>query len=343
MIKKIDKDQYREFWENHNGSVLQSYQWGELKSDYWNLERLGFFAKEKLVGIVTLFIREIPYQKFLKYLKINKFGYIPRGPIVDNMDNINEFIADLSLYFEKSSLDFVLLDPGKNFSLKNWDEILKQSLVGNNWQESGTTIQPNQTDIIKIKDLEDDVLKSFKTKWRRNARKAKKHGVKISKGKTIEDVRRFYIPLKSVAQRGSFNVRSQKYFEKMWKYLKKDNLIDLFIAEAENKTIASYLVVKNKEIAYELYGGATLKGRDLEASFLLKQKILESMREENIELYDQWGVAPKGEKDHPLSGISYFKKGFGGDYVQFLPQYAMVNSIVAFKSYKFFSKFRSGS
>jgi lipid II:glycine glycyltransferase (peptidoglycan interpeptide bridge formation enzyme) len=35
--------------------------------------------------------------------------------------------------------------------------------------------------------------------------------------------------------------------------------------------------------------------------------------------YNLWGVAPKEETGHRFYGVSIFKRGFGGEEVQYLP------------------------
>ena len=77
-----------------------------------------------------------------------------------------------------------------------------------------------------------------------------------------------------------------------------------------------------------------MKGRDYETSFLLKWDIIRKMRDEGKVYYDQWGVAPKDSESHPLKGISYFKSGFGGRYVEFLPQYGKVYNKLGYWIYK---------
>jgi lipid II:glycine glycyltransferase (peptidoglycan interpeptide bridge formation enzyme) len=40
-------------------------------------------------------------------------------------------------------------------------------------------------------------------------------------------------------------------------------------------------------------------------------------------IYDFWGVSPKGDKNHPWTGISRFKRGFGGEELSFGGAYDM--------------------
>jgi len=336
MIKTISKKEYTDFWKKHNGSCMQSWAWGDFKSYAWKVKRLGILIDEKLISVVSVHIRKLPFSSVLKLLGLNSFAYIPRGLVVNNVSNIGKALEELDDYLKAEKLAFILIDPENNIFIENWNEEFKKALKNSGWQKEGTTIQPNQTDIIKIDKSDEELFKSFRAKWRRNVNKAKRHGIEAYEVEDNTAVDKFYKVISDVAKRTDFICKDISYFQRMWDTLSKDDQIKVFIAEKDNEVLATYLVLVSENVAYEIFGGSTLKGRDMEASFLLKWKIIRKMRDEGKIYYDQWGVAPKEAKNHPLKGISYFKNGFGGKYIEFLPQYKKVFSKLGYRFIKLF-------
>jgi len=334
MIKNISKEQYTKVWKVCNGSPLESWQWGEFKSHNWKIERYGFYIEGSISGCVTLFIKKFPFSFLTNLLGYNSFAYIPRGFPVNDSKNINSFLKELDDFIKMKKFAFVVLDPGLNLLDKRWNGNFKNALKLNGWNENGTTIQPNQTNIISLSESEGEIFSNMKPKWKRNINKAKRHGVKVNELKDDNAISRFYEIISDVSKNTDFKIHSKEYFSDMWENLKVDNLVRIFIAEADNKLLASYLILTSKNSACEIYGGANKAGRDLEAGYLLKWEIMKQMKKEGKLYYDQWGVAPKDDLKHPLSGITYFKEGFGGEFVQFLPQYAKVKSKFLFGLFK---------
>src|SRR3989344_2986170 len=72
-----DKSQYNNFLLNSKyKDILQSWEWGEVKSRFnWRAERLGFFKEGQLVGLAQILKRRLPFNFSL--------FYIPRGPVID--------------------------------------------------------------------------------------------------------------------------------------------------------------------------------------------------------------------------------------------------------------------
>jgi lipid II:glycine glycyltransferase (peptidoglycan interpeptide bridge formation enzyme) len=75
------------------------------------------------------------------------------------------------------------------------------------------------------------------------------------------------------------------------------------------------------------------------ANYLLKWEGIKHAIVMGKKSYDQWGVAPKIEgvydHKHPLFNISQFKSGFGGEDVEFLPQFVKVFNPLAYRFYRF--------
>lgn len=334
MIKPIPKDEYYEAWRRFNGSPLQSWQWGELKSETWEVERLGVFQKEELLSVITIFMRKFPLSALTKVLGFEYMAYIPRGIAIQGIKYFPKVIKELSEYIRKKRVGFVLLDPEKDLLIEGWNKEFKKALKSEGWRVAGTSIEPNQTNVVRIDKEDEKLFAAMKPKWRRNIKKAIRHGVEVRESCDSRAVDEFYSVISEVAKHTDFKIRSKEYFKKMWEVLSQDGLIRIFIATSGEEIISTYLVLVTDNAAYEVYGGATKKGRDLEASYLLKREIMRAMKAGGRKFYDHWGVAPKDSDRHPLSGISYFKSGFGGKYVQLLPQYVKVLNPFAYLGYK---------
>lgn len=338
MIKRLGENDYKTFWRKFHGSPLQSWSWGELKKDTWDVERIGVLRNKTIVAVIAVMYRKFPLRALTRIFGFETFAYIPRG-FASNSD-IGYAMNELSNYLKRKKVAFSLIDPENNFEVDKWNEKFEKELKKNDWKEAGVTIQPNQTDLIRIDYGEDEMYKRLRPKWRRNIRKAERQGVKIKEVKDISGVNDFYTIISDVKDRTSFKLHSLEYFQKMWSEMSKENIIKIFHATYKNKKVASYLILTNDYLAAEVFGGATKLGRDTEASYLLKWETMKSFAREGMKYYDQWGVAPKDAKEHPLKGISYFKSGFGGKYREFLPQYVNVYNPVGYSCYKFIQKLR---
>lgn len=338
MIKELSKDEYHDAWHRLNASPLQAWQWGELKKETWEVERLGVYDKEVLISIGTVFLRKFPFSALTKIFGFEKLAYIPRGIAVQDVKYFKQILEELGNYLKGKKVAFILLDPDRDFLIRNWNREFEDSLKAEGWRVAGTSIEPNQTDVLRIDKDDEDLLSAMKPKWRRNIKKAQRDGVKIGEVCDRDAVDKFYSVIKDVEKNTKFKVRKKRYFRKMWDVLSQEGLIRIFVATYKDEVIASYLVLVTDTAAFEIYGGAASRGRDLEASYLLKWEIIRIMRTGGRKFYDHWGVAPKDSDKHSLSGISYFKNGFGGKYVQFLPQYVKVFKTLAYCGYRLFGR-----
>ena len=172
----------------------------------------------------------------------------------------------------------------------------------------------------------DDLLANLHSKTRYNVRLAKRRGVTIKEDCTKEDLRRFYEILEVTAVRDDFLVRGYEYFETIWECLVERGLAKLFMAEYEGKAIAGTLAFILGDKAWYLYGASSNKHRNVMPNYLLQWTMISWAKDQGCTMYDFRGVPGDLSKDNPLYGLYRFKRGFKGDYVEFIGEYDLVYS-----------------
>ncbi|KXK26977.1 MAG: FemAB family protein [candidate division WS6 bacterium OLB20] len=158
----------------------------------------------------------------------------------------------------------------------------------------------------------------MKGKYRRNIKKAERHGVTVSiHTHDASAVDAFYTVMQEIFKATDYVMHDKNYFLKVWEQLSQKDLARILLAEHHGAVVGAYLVALDEISVYELYGGVTSEGRDLEAGYMLKWEAMKMTSALGRRYYDHWGVAPRDlngnyTKGHPLESISSFKHGFGG-------------------------------
>ena len=80
--------------------------------------------------------------------------------------------------------------------------------------------------------------------------------------------------------------------------------------------------------AWYLYGASDNLYREFMPNYLIQWQALTEAKQAGYEIYDFFGVSGRTDADDPLHGLYRFKKGFGGEYVEFLGEFDYVISPV---------------
>ena len=99
----------------------------------------------------------------------------------------------------------------------------------------------------------------------------------------------------------------------------------LLLAEVEGVPEAALLPMSLGRRAWYLYGASSERGQGAHAAYLIQWAAMRWARERGCAVYDMWG-APNdpSDKDDPLAGVYYFKRGFGGRHVRWVGAYDAV-------------------
>jgi len=317
-----DRNSYLKDSQEYELNFIQSWEWGEVKKPTWEPLRIKIDDYP-----VTVLVKKLPL--------INaKFGYIPRA--LGSEKDIEKYLPILEKYLkDEIGLSHVILEPNStNLNIKD-------TLADLGWIQSGHTIQPQNSNIISLVEGEEAVFARMSGNYRKKIRRAMKHGCEIeilSYGNDVDAIERFYKIMDEIYHRTKFIMSGKDYFEKIWNTFGPLNNAKILVVKYEGKDVGSIMYLYDEKVAYELYGGTGQAGRSIMANYSLKWEGIKHAIEMGKKSYDQWGVAPKidGVYDtkHPLANISQFKSGFGGEDVEFLPQFIKVFNPLAYRFYK---------
>lgn len=126
--------------------------------------------------------------------------------------------------------------------------------------------------------------------------------------------------MRKTARRDKFYLHPKEYYEK----LSEMPEIKIFGIYHEDELIATAAVSFWGDTATYLHGASDYEHRALMAPYLLHWEIMKDAKAAGMKHYDFGGIAPKSEPDHYLAGVTRFKSGWGGEYVEYPGSYDYV-------------------
>lgn len=205
-------------------------------------------------------------------------------------------------------------------------------------ENSHKHIQPKHTILIDLTKNLRDILNSMKPKTRYNINVAQKHEVEVVRDNSPKALTEFLAILKETSGRNKFFLHSDKYYISQHKILSNADMQDLYLASFHDKTIAGILINKFNGRATYVHGASRSEHRELMAPYLLHYTVMSTLQNEGLHTYDLGGIHP--DPDHPWSGITRFKRGFGGTEVEYAGVFELPLKPFIYRVYSFIQKFR---
>lgn len=306
------------------GDLLQSYEWGELKSKSgWRPVRVIAERDGEIVAAASLLKRAIPKTR-------RCIMYAPRGPVLDTRDS--ELVRDFSALLRQTAIKhgaiLLKIDPPVPIE----DTVSEANIRAAGFQLiSSDGFGGTQPKCVMQLDLDkplNEVMASFKEKWRYNIRLAERKGVTVNLDCTREHLPTFYTILKETAHRDGFLVRGQKYFEDMWDLLYPAGYMRLALTYYEGKPVAGAVAYLFGDKAMYTYGASSNEHRNVMPNHLMQWTLIRWAKESGCKWYDFRGVSPRKQPDagDHLGGLNRFKEGFSPRFVEYIGEYDMILS-----------------
>ncbi len=255
--------------------------------------------------------------------------YAPRGPVMDtqNAELVASFTSSLKSIARKNKAILIKIDP----PVRMEDSISKSNLRDAGFAPVAAAgfggTQPKCVMQLDLDKSLDELMQTFKPKWRYNIRLAEKRGVTVRMDCYLRDLPEFYKLLKETCARDGFLVRSYSYFEDMWNILFPAGYMRLVMTYYEEIPVAGAILYHFGDKAMYTYGASSNQHRDAMPNHLMQWTMIQWAKARGCKWYDFRGVSPqKGAGDDHLEGLNRFKAGFSPRFVEYIGEYDMVLS-----------------
>lgn len=317
ILEKNEKNlkEYEEFVSRcPKGHFAQTGMWAKIKDNWINEIVASYDESGKINGVMSVLIRKVPIFKCT-------LMYSPRGPVCDvhNKEILKNLLDGAKELANKYNAYVLKLDP----DVKSCDEEFKSIVkdLGFKIKSAGKNfegIQPKFVFRLDVKDkTEDEIFAAFHNKTRYNVRVALKNGVTTSIG-CRDDLKRFHEIMVETGARDEFVIRPLEYFEKMYDVMAPTDNLRLYLAHYDGKIISGTIAIKYGDKVWYLYGASSNSYRNVMPNYLLQWEMIKWSIEEKCNIYDFRGVSGDLNEDNPLYGLYRFKKGFSGEFTEFV-------------------------
>lgn len=314
--------------KHKNGHFLQTSFWGRVKDDWgW----FGIICRNdggEITGTLAVLLRKISK---LPYTMM----YAPRGPVCDfdDKETFSALIAAAKDEGKKHNAYELKID--KDVSVDNDD--YKSTVLAEGFNIKARTLDFEDFQcrfVFRINidgRTEDEVFASFHSKHRYNVRVALKHNVEV-KVCGSEKAEEFFEIMQETGERDNFAIRSAPYFAKILDVFGEN--ARLYMAYYEEKPIAGTLAVRYGNKVWYFYGGSLSSHRNVMPNYLLQWEMIKWAIQSGCDIYDFRGVSGNIDENSPLYGLYRFKKGFNGDFVEFMGEMDLILKPAAAKLIK---------
>ena len=313
MAVKIELIDNKKIWENFVLSrqpniFLQSWNWGKFQQSLGKkIFRLGFWKRNQLVGVALLIKEEAKRGTYLT---------CPGGPLL-NWEEKELFYHFRDYLKELGKLEkafFARVRPSIPDLAQNRELFQKAGFI-----KAPMHLHAETTLHLDLNRSEEEIISGMRKNTRYCLRKAAKSGVEVEISKDAVDINKLYQLQLEVVKRRSFTPFSKEFFRKHFLAFVDDDQIALIKALHQGETLAIGMFVFYGDTVFYHYSGSSLKYPSVFASYAMLWQAIKEGKRRGCRLFDFWGIAPKDDPRHRFAGVTTFKKGFGGQRVDWLP------------------------
>lgn len=289
------------------GNFLHSFNWGQFHQNLGKqVERVGFYKESRVVGLMLSVVEKAKRATYLT---------IPGGPLLNWQDRavVAAFKKVALEIAQKNNCSFIRVRP----QLKA-DEKTNLIFFKLGFKNAPIHLHAELTSQIDLGKEETKILAQMRKSTRGEIRKATTLGIKITASKDPTQILAFYRLQQETAKRQGFVGFSQKFLEEQFKVFASDNQALLYTATFKKILLAQAMIIFYGHEADYHYGASSLEGREFPGAHLIQWEAIKEAKIRGMRCYNLWGVAPEGLLHHRFYGVSVFKRGFGGDDVEYV-------------------------
>jgi lipid II:glycine glycyltransferase (peptidoglycan interpeptide bridge formation enzyme) len=180
------------------------------------------------------------------------------------------------------------------------------------FKECKSPFLPSKTIFIDLTKSEKTLLKEMHQKTRYNIKIAKRNKVEILKSKDIEMFINFW---HICHQKRLLFLNQKKQMREIYKAFV--NNADILFAFKDDFPVAALLILHHDKVGYYMYAASDDEGRSLFAPTLLTWEGIRLSKKRESNYFDFEGIYDNRFPIESWKGFTKFKKGFGGEEIEF--------------------------
>ena len=303
-VKEIRTDQLQNFYDNFSGekTFLQTARFGEFREILGEKNIvLGILAGKKIVGVAQ--VQKIEARR-------GTFLHVAHGPLIFaefSGEALPIFLAEIKKVGRTEKCDFVRIS-----SLLNEEN--RPAFACKKFRDAPIHINPDRTWVLDLTQSEEEIRKNMKKSNRYEINRITRSRIEIEQGNSRKNLDIFWnLHLETVKRQG-FTPFTRKTTETEMKAFGED--CQIFSAKIDDKFYSSSIILFDKFAGY-YHQGSSIYSKFPVAHATLWTGILEA-KKRGCREFNFWGVSPEENKNHPWTGLSNFKRRFGGEERKYL-------------------------
>lgn len=222
FIDNLNKQEFNQFASKYQySSLLQSYEWAEIKSNFKPLH-VGVKKNDEIVGVALILIRTLPLGQ--------KLAYIPRGPLIDFFDQplLTFFVDHIKTITKKHGCSFVRIDPAipyKKYLFNEQDTAKESAFAVESIQalknqgfkhlgfptEMASSFQPRHSAVLP---LNEQTVKNYSKRLKKSIKYTQKRLTEITHSKH-DYLNALQAMISETEKRQEVALRDKAYFKKL--------------------------------------------------------------------------------------------------------------------------------
>ena len=283
-------------------SFLASWEWGDFKESFgFPVLRYWIYDWEKLIWVLPM-IKTIA--KRWTYL------FVPHTPLIlwDYFEVLKEIKPQLIEIAKKEWASFIRFNPPVQNTVENYKK----------FKELWFRLAPihehaEDTHLLDLTKSEEELFQQIKKKDRYYINRAIKEWVEVIKSNDEKYVDMMIKMHQEHAKKVGYHPFSEKYIKNLYKYF-PDNIRT--ISTWYNGQLESILMTIRfwKTCVYYI-AVSDIKSKKFSPNYLCQWEAIKQAKADGAEVYNFWWVSPDDNPNHPLQGVTWFKrKWWGYDY-----------------------------
>lgn len=305
--------------KHEEGNFLQSEQWARVNEKIGHKVVMAVINKTGLCSMIV------------KNAKRGRYLEIPGGPLIDwnNKKEVEAAVLEITKTAKYYHCVFARIRPQLRNSEEN-RKILKEA----GFRVAPMHLAAEHTVILDLTKSEEAIYAEMRRQTRYEVNHSARLDLVVEKSNSVEIFKEFHQVQLETAKRQNFfppdlktlMAEREAFGDEAWIYVAKTGKNTVFKDKKYEPglPIAYGLVIQNGPEAEYYEAASTDLHRVLSGAYALQREIIKDLKKQGIKRYNLWGIAPPNSPNHRYAGVTTFKKGFGGEVVEFIPAHDLI-------------------